>query len=642
MANNVTLDAGSGGAVIKTDDDGTAHWQYSKLAFGADNTQTRVTSSSGLPVELLLSTAEIGNVKNSGTFAVQSTLQAGTAEIGKLAAGTAEIGNIKNSGTFAVQSTLQAGTAEIGNVTNSGTFAVQVDSALPAGTNAIGKLSANSGVDIGDVDVTSVIPGTAATNLGKAVDSASGATDTGVAPLAIRDDSLTALAAAENDYVPFRVNSTGALHVTGAGGGTQYQVDDVAGATDTGTLGLVVRDDALTTLTPADGDYTSLRVNSTGALHVTGGGGGTEYNEDDATPATIIGTATLMERDDALSAVTPAEGDWIGFRGTAEGALWTQDSNSDAALAALQIMDDWDESDRAKVNVIAGQAGIAGGTGIDGATVPRVTLATDVALPAGTNAIGKLSANSGVDIGDVDVTSQDGVAAEDAALGNGMLLQGDDGTDRKNVTVDATSGNLQVDVSTALPAGTNAIGKLSANSGVDIGDVDVTSVIPGVGATNLGKAEDAAHSSGDTGVMPLAVRNDDLASLVGTDGDYAPLQVTQNGALLMCPAANDDYKYAIIDAASSGDNTLVAAAGASTKIRVLALFMVSAGTVTARVESGAAGTALTGQMNLIANSGFSLPYNPAGWFETAANTLLNLELSGAISVDGSLTYIEVV
>lgn len=42
------------------------------------------------------------------------------------------------------------------DVTNAGTFAVQVSSALPAGTNAIGKLAANSGVDIGDVDVTSV------------------------------------------------------------------------------------------------------------------------------------------------------------------------------------------------------------------------------------------------------------------------------------------------------------------------------------------------------------------------------------------------------------------------------------------------------------------------------------------------------
>ena len=75
-------------------------------------------------------------------------------------------------------------------------------------------LAANSGVDIGDVDVTSVIPGTGATNLGKAVDDVGGATDTGVAMLAIRDDVLTTLTPIDGDYVRLRVNSTGALHVT--------------------------------------------------------------------------------------------------------------------------------------------------------------------------------------------------------------------------------------------------------------------------------------------------------------------------------------------------------------------------------------------------------------------------------------------
>lgn len=53
MADNITLNTGTGGAVVKTDDDGTAHWQYTKMAFGADNTQTRVTSSVGLPTDPL-------------------------------------------------------------------------------------------------------------------------------------------------------------------------------------------------------------------------------------------------------------------------------------------------------------------------------------------------------------------------------------------------------------------------------------------------------------------------------------------------------------------------------------------------------------------------------------------------------------
>ncbi|KKL44822.1 hypothetical protein LCGC14_2361840 [marine sediment metagenome] len=139
MADNVELDVGSGGAKIATDDDGTAQHQYTKVEFGPDNTQTKVTTTSGLPVQndntdlkitldseaVVLGTgsAAIGKLAaNSGVDIGDVTLNAGTAEIGKLAAGTAEIGK------------------------------------LAAGTAAIGKLAANSGVDIGDVDVTS-LPG---------------------------------------------------------------------------------------------------------------------------------------------------------------------------------------------------------------------------------------------------------------------------------------------------------------------------------------------------------------------------------------------------------------------------------------------------------------------------------------------------
>lgn len=53
------------------------------------------------------------------------------------------------------------------------------------------------------------------------------------------------------------------------------------------------------------------------------------------------------------------------------------------------------------------------GTGVI-ATVGAVTSITN-ALPAGTNAIGKLAANSGVDIGDVDITS---IAAGTNTIGN--------------------------------------------------------------------------------------------------------------------------------------------------------------------------------------------------------------------------------
>lgn len=104
---------------------------------------------------------------------------------------------------------------------------------------------------------------------------------------------------------------------------------------------------------------------------------------------------------------------------------------------------------------------------------------------------------------------------------------------------------------------------------------------------------------------------------------------------------NHPVKYAVIDAASSGDNTIVAAVSGK-KIRVLAGSLTMTGTaVTIRFESGAGGTALTGQMTPSQGSTISLPWCPAGHFETAAGALLNLELGGAQSVDGWLVYIEV-
>jgi len=61
--------------------------------------------------------------------------------------------------------------------------------------------------------------------------------------------------------------------------------------------------------------------------------------------------------------------------------------------------------------------------------------------------------------------------------------------------------------------------------------VTVTSLTPGATAANLGKAEDAAHSSGDTGVSILGVRRDVQAAGSGTDGDYTTLNLNSLGAL---------------------------------------------------------------------------------------------------------------
>jgi hypothetical protein len=157
------------------------------------------------------------------------------------------------------------------------------------------------------------------------------------------------------------------------------------------------------------------------------------------------------------------------------------------------------------------------GTGVI-ATVGAVTAITN-ALPAGSNVIGALTANQSVNTAQVNAVT---VLTGTGATGTG--------SQRVTVAVDSAT----VAGSASLPAGTNAIGKLAANSGVIIGDVNVVSLIPGVAATSLGKAEDAAHTTGDTGVMMFAVRNNNGATtFTDTNLDYSPISVSANGSLYL-------------------------------------------------------------------------------------------------------------
>lgn len=277
MADNITLNSGTGGAVIKTDDDGTAHWQYIKVAYGADNTQTLVTSTNGMPVILL----------------------AGTAEIGKLAAGTAEIGNVKNSGTFATQATLQAGSA------------------------AIGKLAANSGVDIGDVDVTSV---------------------------------------------PAPLSTTG-------------------GGTEATALRVTIAND------------------STGVVSIDDNGG----------VITVDGTVTAN-----LSATDNAVLDSIDGKITA--------CNTGAVVLAAGT---------AEIGKLAAGVAEIGNVKNSG------TFATQATLQTGSNTIGKLAANSGVDIGDVDVTSISAGANLIGDVGVSGVRTSGGTTLYKNIDVDETEDEVK-------------------------------------------------------------------------------------------------------------------------------------------------------------------------------------------------------
>lgn len=126
--------------------------------------------------------------------------------------------------------------------------------------------------------------------------------------------------------------------------------EDAAHTTgDKGIMALAVRQDTQADL-GADGDYVPLSIDENGALRVSGGGGGTQYNVDGALGSTPTGNVLLAKRDDALSALTPVEGDAIELRVDANGALWVTlgtklDKDNDSILMYANTVKDGSGTD---------------------------------------------------------------------------------------------------------------------------------------------------------------------------------------------------------------------------------------------------------------------------------------------------------
>lgn len=133
MADNVELDAGSGGAVIATDDDGVAQHQYVKLEAGADGTQTKIHAGGGVEANALRVTVA------SDSTGVLSVDDNG--------------GSLTVDGTVAVSGTV-AVTDNAGSLTvDDGGSSLTVDGTVAATQSGTWTLGANSGVDVGDVTI---------------------------------------------------------------------------------------------------------------------------------------------------------------------------------------------------------------------------------------------------------------------------------------------------------------------------------------------------------------------------------------------------------------------------------------------------------------------------------------------------------
>lgn len=220
-------------------------------------------------------------------------------------------------------------------------------------------------------------------------------------------------------------------------------------------------------------------------------------------------------------------------------------------------------------------------------------------------------------------------------------LQVDIAAASTDITVQDGGGSVTVDnngtfaVQASLNAGTNAIGKLAANSGVDIGDTDVTSIVPGTGATNLGKAEDGAHTSGDVGVMDLGVRNDTMADFTGADNDYTPKSVTLKGQTLTANAPRGRKLHQITTITSSTSETTVLTAAASTYHDVYGIIVTNTSSTATEVSFKDA-TAGTTRFTISAPAndtrGFMVPVDAAvvqsatnnNWTATCADSVASI------------------
>lgn len=156
---------------------------------------------------------------------------------------------------------------------------------------------------------------------------------------------------------PLSMDTSGALRVTGAGGGTQYTEDAAAAADPVGNMLVAVRRDTLSASeVSADGDNIALKATSKGKLHTaaqlmigdvavdTGVGAATS-----ATPRVVIAndsqTASVANNADAVASSsnllnTPTVSYLFGYNGTAYDRLQVDSAKNLKVIDASVLTDD--------------------------------------------------------------------------------------------------------------------------------------------------------------------------------------------------------------------------------------------------------------------------------------------------------------
>lgn len=192
-----------------------------------------------------------------------------------------------------------------------------------------------------------------------------------------------------------------------------------------------------------------------------------------------------------------------------------------------------------------------------------------------------------------------------------------------------------------------AVALLSVGAGdVDTGTPRVTlaaddPAVTAINALNPGDASAAnqttiiGHVDGIEGKLDTLITSS--AATQTASESNATVNVAQVTDVIKLGATDLTPKFAVINLSASAD---LLALVASKRIRIVSMLVMAAADVTLTLRSGGS-TAISGVLPLLAKSGFVLPYNPVGWFQTASGEKLDAVLGGSVDVDGFFTYIEV-
>lgn len=410
-------------------------------------------------------------------------------------------------------------------------------------------------------------------------DAAAAANPVGNAVNLIRQDTPATLVSTDGDNVAQRGTNYGAAYVqlvtsAGAfidsvGGGTQYAVDAALGANPTGTLAIAIRDDALSALTPVEGDAIGLRVNSTGALWVevsasalptgaataalqsTGNGhlftiADSMQTEDAAHSSGAKGVMSLAIRNDTRGTLSDASGDYTPLQVNSSGDLRVDGSAVTQPISAASLPLPTGAATSANQSTanthLATIAGAVSGTEmqVDVLTMPTVTVqATNLDIRDLAKASDSVTAaienihEADFDTGaGTDTTPAIGIAV--AANGGAAVITGDT-ANGLDVDVTRVGGNV-----TVINAGTFAVQE------------------SGAALTALQKIDNIAHSGSDVALsehVPISGQLDDASTTTVTENQVAPVRITSARALHVQAQANSGVDI--------GDVTINNASGAS-------------------------------------------------------------------------------